>query len=140
MNQCLSLPGIPKVWYILHDYLPDDVVYRAVAGIPVTLNQQPIIINLKGKASCEVEQSFDNNSYIEKVKLDFSTLDDIPTEQHPAFVIETANGEFYVLGAKERPYPTVKITRSSGQPDGDASVRKYEVSYTARKGLALCSV
>ena len=140
MNQCLSLPGIQKVWYILRDYLPEDVVYRAVAGIPVTLQEQPISINLKGQALCEVEQSFDNNSYIEKAKLAFLTLDDVPTEKHPAFVIETADGDHYVIGAKERPYPTVKITRSTGQPDGDPSVRKYEVSFTAKKALALCSV
>ena len=57
----------------------------------------------------------------------------------PTFVIETVDGDKYVIGAKERPYPTVKISRSTGQPDGDPSVRKYEVSFTAKKALALCS-
>ena len=138
--KCLSLPGITKVWYILRDYLPDDVVYRAVAGIPVSLQEQPISVTLKGDAICEVDQSFDNNSYIEKTKLTFYTLDAVPTDQHPAFVIQTVDGNIYVIGAKERPYPTVKITRSTGQLDGDPSVRKYEVSFTAKKALALCSV
>ena len=138
--KCLSLPGITKAWYIQPNYLPDDVVYRSVAGIPVTLQEQPISISLKGEPICEVEQSFDNNSYIEKSKLTLYTLDEVPTDQHPAFVIETVDGDKYVIGAKERPYPTVKITRSTGQPDGDPSVRKYEVSFTAKKALALCSV
>ena len=140
MNKCLSLPGITHVWYIFRDYLPDDVVYRAVAGIPITLSEQPISINLKGSAICEVEQSFDNNSYIEKTKLTFLALDDVSTDQHPAFVIQTVNGDRYVIGAKERPYPTVKITRSTGQPDGDPSVVKYEVSFTAKKALASCDM
>jgi len=138
--KCLSLPGIQQVWYILRDYLPDDVVYRSVAGIPITLEVEPDEILLKGEAVCEVEQSYDNKSYIEKAKLTFLTLDDVPTDQHPAFVIRTVNDEYYVIGAKERPYPTLKITRSTGQPDGDASVRKYEVSFTAKKALALCNV
>jgi hypothetical protein len=133
---CLSLPGITKVWYILRDNLPDDVVYRAVAGIPISFSEQPISITMKGEAICELEQSFDNNSYIEKSKLTFLTLDDVPTDQHPAFVIETVDGDVYVIGAKERPYPTVKITRTTGQPDGDPSVKKYEVSFTAKKALA----
>ena len=133
---CLSLPGITKVWYILRDNLPDDVVYRAVAGIPISFSEQPISITMKGEAICELEQSFDNNSYIEKSKLTFLTLDDVPTDQHPAFVIETVDGDVYVIGAKERPYPTVKIIRSTGQPDGDPSVKKYEVSFTAKKALA----
>ena len=138
--KCISLPGILKVWYIGRDDLPDDVVYRAVAGIPISLEVEPTEIKLSGQAACEVEQSYDNNSYIEKSKLTFLTLDDVPTTQHPAFVIETVDEEYYVIGAKERPYPTVKITRSTGQPDGDPSVAKYEVSFTAKKALALCEV
>ena len=140
MSKCLSLPGIQQVWYISRSGLPDDVVYRSVAGIPVSVIEQPIIIIMKGEAVCEVEQSYDNNSYIEKAKLTFLTLDDVPTDQHPAFVIRTVNDDYYIIGAKERPFPTVKITRSTGQPDGETSVRKYEVSFTAKKALALCSV
>jgi len=138
--KCLSLPGIQQVWYISRTGLPDDVVYRSVAGIPVSVIEQPISITMKGEAVCEVEQSYDNNSYIEKAKLTFLTLDDVPTDQHPAFLFQTIEGDIYIIGAKERPYPTVKITRSTGQPDGDASVRKYEVSFSAKKALALCSV
>ena len=138
--KCLSLPGIQQVWYISRTGLPDDVVYRSVAGIPVSVIEQPISITMKGEAVCEVEQSYDNNSYIEKAKLTFLTLDDVPTDQHPAFLFQTIEGDIYIIGAKERPYPTVKITRSTGQPDGDTSVRKYEVSYSAKKALALCNV
>jgi len=138
--KCLSLPGIQHLWYISRDYLPDDVIYRSVVGMSITLLEQPISINMKGEAVCEVEQSIYNNSYIEKVKLTFLTLDDVPINQYPAFLFQTIDGDIYLLGAKERPYPTVKITRSTGQPDGDASVRKYEVTFTAKKALARCSV
>ena len=138
--KCLSLLGIQYVWYISRDYLPDDVIYRSVVGMSVSLMEQPISINMKGEAVCEVEQSIDNNSYIEKVKLTFLTLDDVPINQYPAFLFQTIDGDIYIMGAKERPYPTVKITRSTGQPDGDASVRKYEVTFTAKKALARCSV
>ena len=99
MNQCLSLPGIQKVWYILRNYLPDDVVYRSVAGIPVSLQQQPISIPMKGEAVCEVETAFDNNSYIEKAKLTFLTLAEVPTDQHPAFLFQTIEGNIYIIGA-----------------------------------------
>ena len=125
--KCLSLPGITNVWYILRDDLPSDVVYRSVAGIPITLEVTP-----------EDIQSYDNNSYIEKVKLTFQTLDDVPIYEHPAFVIKTVNDDMYLIGGKERPYPTVKMTSTTGLPDGDNSVCKYEVSFTAKKALALC--
>ena len=135
MSHCISLPGIKKVWYVSHTELPDDVIYKAVVDMPIALPATTTEINLKGEATCEVEQSPDNNCYIEKVKLSFPTLDDVPTQDFPAFVIQTIDGSKYVIGAKERPYPAVKITRSTGRPDGDPSVRKYEVSFTARKAL-----
>ena len=76
--KCISLPGINKVWYISHDLLPYDVVYRSIAGIPITFDDDPTPINLCGLASCEVQKSFDNNSYMEKTTLIFRSLDDIP--------------------------------------------------------------
>lgn len=139
MNQCRSLPGILKVWYLSTANLPADVIYRAVAGIPVGITEQPISINLKGEAVCEVEEQYDNNCQMEKAELTFTTLDEVPTRQHLAFVIRTADNEMFVIGAKERPYPTIKVTRSTGSPDGDAAARKYEVSFTGRKALALCT-
>ena len=107
--------------------------------MPITIPATTTEITLKGEATCELEQSSDNNCYIEKVKLNIPTLDDVPLQDFPAFVIQTVDGTKYVIGAKERPYPAVKITRSTGRPDGDPSVRKYEVSFTAKKALALCS-
>jgi hypothetical protein len=140
MSKCVSLPGIKKVWYLNRDFLPEDVIYRSVAGMSVALLHAPTSINMIGEAVCEVEQTHDNNSYIEKVKLNFLSLDDVPTVNHPAFVFQTIDGNIYIIGSKERPYPTVKITRSTGHLDGEPSVRKYEVSFTAKKALALCSV
>jgi len=140
MSKCVSLPGIKKVWYLNRDFLPEDVIYRSVAGMSVALLHPPTSINMIGEAVCEVEQSHDNNSYIEKVKLNFLTLDAVPTVNHPAFVFQTIDGSIYIIGSKERPYPTVKITRSTGHLDGEPSVRKYEVSFTAKKALALCDV
>ena len=139
MSHCISLPGIKKVWYVSHTDLPDDVIYKAVVDMPITLPTTTTEITLKGEATCELEESPDNNCYIEKVKLNIPTLDDVPLQDYPAFVIQTVDGTKYVIGAKERPYPAVKITRSTGRPDGDPSVRKYEVSFTAKKALALCS-
>ena len=139
MGKCHSLPGILLVSYIDCASVPRDVPYRAAVGIKVELSQQPTDITLLGEAVCEVEEQFDNNVQMEKAKLTFQTLDEVPTGQHLAFVIQTVDGQRYIIGSQERPYPTVKVTRSTGQPDGDASARKYEVSFTARKSLALCS-
>ena len=136
MNNCYSLPGILNVWYVETKELPDNVIYSAVAGIPVAMPVQPISIFFKGEAVCEVEESYDNNCQMEKAKLTFTALSEVPTRLHLAFLIRTVNDELYIIGAKERPYPTVKVSRSTGSPDGDAAARRYEVSFTGRKALA----
>ena len=135
MSKCHSLPGITRVAYLPCSSVLRDIPYRAAAGITFSVTSQATNITLVGEAVCEVEEQTDNNVQMEKTKLTFVTLDVVPTHLPLAFTIRTANSESYIIGSQERPYPTVKVTRSTGQPDGDPSVRKYEVSFTARKSL-----
>ena len=139
-SHCLSIPGIRRLSYISTSYLSHDVTYRADSGVQVLMTVLPTDISLKGEAVCEVERKFDNNSQQETAKLTFYTLDELPPHRHLAFVITDMQGNSFVVGAREAPFPIVRVTFTTGKPDGDASVRKYEVSFTARKGLALCSV
>ncbi len=84
---------------------------------------------------CELDEAPDNNTQIEKAKLTFSTLDSLPTSMPLAFLIETVNGEKYILGTHERPYPTIKSSKTTSKPEGDPAVTRYEVTFTARKAL-----
>ena len=111
-----------------------------MAGVPVGIFTTVEDVCKIGEATCETEEQFDNNSQVEKATLTFFTLDELPIYRHLAFVISTTDGDTFVIGTKELPYPTVKITRSTGTPDGEPSVRKYEVSFTAKKSLVLCAV
>ena len=135
-----SLPGIKRIAFVDCSLLPANITYRSLAGVPVGVYTTVNEVCKIGEASCETEQQFDNNSQVEKATLTFYTLDELPTHRHLAFVIHTVNQESYIIGTKELPYPTVKISRSTGSPDGDPSVRKYEVSFTAKKSLVLCAV
>ncbi len=140
MKQCVSYPGITKVAYTDISNLPDDVVYRAVAGIPITVSGETVKVCLADVPIAEVERDEDHNSYMEKAKLTFNTLEELPKEKHLAFIFRTIQGELFIIGSKERPYPTVKVTSTTGRLDGDAYVRKYEVSYMAKKALAAFAI
>jgi hypothetical protein len=135
MSKCHSLPGIARVGYLPCSSVPRDIPYRAVAGIRFSVNSQATYISLAGEAVCEVEEQTENNVQIEKTKLTFVSLDVVPTHLPLAFIIKTADNESYIIGSQERPHPTVKVNRYTGQTGGDPSVRKYEVSFTARKSL-----
>jgi len=135
-----SLPGIVRIGYIDCSLLPADITLRALAGVPVGIYSFVEDACKIGEASCETEEQFDNNSQVEKATLTFRSLEELPTYRHLAFVIFTVQGDSFVIGCREQPYPTVKITGDTGSPDGEPAVRKYEVSFTARKSLVLCAV
>ena len=113
--------------YILRQLLTSACGHHSTGT--TTLNH----IGKIGDASCEMETQFDNNSQVEKASLTFYSLDELPTDEHLAFVITTVQGEAYIIGTKELPYPIIKVTRSTGIPDGEPFVRKYEISFTAKK-------
>ena len=128
-----ALPGINHIYYVNCLHLPADITLRALANIPVGVYTTLNHIGKIGDASCEMEAQFDNNSQVEKASLTFYSLDELPTDEHLAFVITTVQGEAYIIGTKELPYPIIKVTRSTGIPDGEPFVRKYEISFTAKK-------
>jgi hypothetical protein len=86
-------------------------------------------------AVCEVEEEYSNGVQVEQAKLKFSTLAAIPTNEPLAFVFITMNGEQLLIGAREKPHATVKVASTTGQTDGDASIKSYTVTFKARKAL-----
>ena len=135
-----ALPGIIRIGYVECQLLPDDIMLRALSGTPIGIYTTITDVCFIGDATCDTEVSIDNNSQVEKATLTFRTLDELPIAKHLAFVIFTIQGDIYIIGTKELPYPTVKITSTTGTPDGEPSVRKYEVSLAIKKSLALCAV
>ena len=86
-------------------------------------------------AVCEVEEEDGNGVQMEQAKLKFSTLAAIPTRGPLAFVFITMNNEQFLMGAREKPHATVKVASTTGQTDGDASIKSYTVTFKARKAL-----
>ncbi|WP_033147863.1 hypothetical protein [Prevotella sp. P6B1] len=132
---CISLPGIIAISYMPCSNLPADLIYQVLADYPVTISGSATPISIKSIPVCELEESPDNNTPTEKVKLIFTTLDTLPTSTPLAFLISTVNNKHYIIGTHERLYPTIKCSSSTSKPDGEAASVKYEVSFTARKAL-----
>ena len=136
-----SLPGIKSISYISCKLLPPDITLKAISGTPVGIYSLTTDIVLSGTATCESTASPDNNAQLEKAVLTFYTTDDnIPIDEPLAFVATTVQGQSYIIGRYEQPYPSVKRIRTTGMPDGDRSVLKYEISFTAHRALVPCSV
>lgn len=132
------LPGITHIYQIRNTALIADIAYRAEAGLPVPMYRTPLALPILGGATWELTEQDDNNSQIEKVTLTFRSTHRVTTSFPSAFIVRTVAGEVYLIGTRERPYPTVKVSRSSGEPDGSASVYEVQVSFTHRRALIKC--
>lgn len=132
------LPGITRIEYLSVDTLPPDVTLKSLSGVPVGIFSEGTPISHIGDAVCETEDTFENNVTLSKTTLTFSTTEQLPTDCILAFVITTAEGDHYLIGADSLPYPTVKAVANTGTPDGDSAVTKYTISYQNRVSLIPC--
>jgi len=132
-----SLPNIVKIGFVPCNNLSPNILEKFLAGIPVAVFQLPTAIEHYGNAKCEAEQEYVNGAYSEKTVLQFSSTQTIKGFSAVAFVIEDAQGNSFIIGAKEAPFPIVEVTE---EMDRETNVKNYKVTFTRRKSLLPCSI
>lgn len=129
-----NLPGIKAVGLIQRSALPENMVFKAMAGVKIVIDAQPEWLCDARGASGQWESRFDNNSYYERAKLSFN----VPAKLDitgKVFIAETVEEELLVFGFREPPHPVVIYTRNSGEPGGTSAGYSYEVSSTASRAV-----
>lgn len=132
-----SLPDIVAVCRVDCSALIPNITERFRAHLPVSVSQPLSAIELCGKGSCEAEQEYDNGGYSEKTVLQFTTTEELSHNPPQAFVIMDAEGQSYIIGTREAPYPMVETTRTI---DKDMNVSSVKVTFTRPKSLVPCVI
>ena len=130
-NYYQSLPGIAQICYCLCDNLQPNIVLKHSSGLPVGVFTDIVPIRFFGSPSCETTEEYDNNGRKAITTLTFVTNDNIPTYKHLAFVITDVSGTSFIIGSRERPYPVVKSSATSGNPSGDSNATTYEIKWSS---------
>lgn len=130
-----SLPGILKIGYVKCDSLSPQLELKAIAKVPIAILSEITNIVFSNEPSCKAVSEVDNNGRYQKTTLEFTTTQEIPTDDHIAFVIQCVNGKNFLIGTKERPFPVVKISDDTGSRSGNASSATVEVTHSALKSL-----
>lgn len=129
------LPGISRIAYARAEALTPHITLQAIAKVPVGIFAQLSFLPFnKRTALCETETEFDNNSSLETSTLTFYSSETLP-DGNLCFVVTSVNGEQYLIGTRETPYPFVKKEQTTGLADGDANTTKYTISYSNRVAL-----
>ena len=136
----VSLPSITQIAYLPCSELSPDIQLRYKVKMPVAVYAGTTPVKFFDTPTCEAVMEYENKGRVEHTTLKFSTLDELPTAYPVAFVVTTANGRSYLIGAMERPFPVVKIESTTGTPAGESAVNKVTVTFSSAKSLIPCIV
>ncbi|MBE6311305.1 MAG: hypothetical protein E7080_09680 [Bacteroidales bacterium] len=136
----ISLPGIFKIGFLECSKLSSHLALKSIAGVPIAILTEITDIIFSGEPTCEAVSDNDNNGRSEKTTLKFTTTQKIPDDRPLAFVVQCVNGRKSLIGAKERPYPIVKITTATGTASGNISAYSVEITHSAIKSLLSVAV
>lgn len=130
------LPGIKSIAYVYAEDLTPHITMQTLANVPVGVFARLSFLPFDKKtALCETDTELDNNSILETATLTFSSCEDVPISAHLCFIISLVNGEHFLIGTKEAPFPSIKRECSSGLPDGDSNTKKFTITYCNRVAL-----
>ena len=132
-----SLPGSKAISFVPCHLLSPDIVEKYRAGIPIGVFSLSTPIEHYGNASCEAESEYNNGTYIENTTLQFTTTDKLQQKPEPAFVVTDVQGQSYLIGCKEAPFPVVDITQKL---DEDSNIYQVKVVFSRQKSLIPCAV
>ena len=136
----VALPSITKIAYLPCSELSPDIQLRYKVKMPVAVYAGTTPVKFFDTPTCEAVAEQENKGRVEHTTLKFSTLDELPTAYPVAFVVTTANGRSYLIGAMERPFPVVKVESTTGTPAGESAVNKVTVTFSSAKSLIPCIV
>ena len=136
----VALPSITKIACLPCSELSPDIQFRYKVKMPVAVYAGTTPVKFFDTPTCEAVMEYENKGRVEHTTLKFSTLDELPTAYPVAFVVTTANGRSYLIGAMERPFPVVKIESTTGTPAGESAVNKVTVTFSSAKSLIPCIV
>ncbi len=134
------LPGIKSIAFVECRLLPDNIglhgITRNAVGIFAEL--QPVAFFDSPECTCTTEKK--NGSYQDTASLKFSSGQWLPLRRKLAFVVTDVSGRNFVIGAKESPFPVIKVEEHKGSPSGESAAYSYEITHVALKSLVPCVI
>lgn len=114
----MKLAGITKIYYTICDELPSYIseLSKIKDAVLVLNDIKEIQIGPHASASSSIQTAPETDN--PKSMLEF-ICESVPHEldySRLAFIIQEAQGNFYLMGTKEPPFPKIKIEKNTSDP------------------------
>ncbi len=130
-----SLPGVSAVYTIHRSQISPFVREQFLCGLIVAVIGDLSPLPVKGGASCTHTVSMLPEGDEHSVTLNFVTHPDAILEEM-AFIIVAADGEKYLIGSREAPFPETTVTNSLSTPS--EGKREFAVKVVWKGPLIPC--
>lgn len=130
-----SLPGIISIHSVECSRLQPQLMIRAMAGLPNSVFAPTTKINFVGEPTCITVSEYNNGGRSEKTTIELNSTECLDLTTPLAFIVKCVNGDVFLVGKKEKQYPTISVNHTTGTTTSDASIYKIEISYIAPKTL-----
>lgn len=130
-TDCNRMPGIVRVMWLRAEQITPHVAEKYVAGVPVAIGAQGNELRLVTNATAKGITTYENNGLVGECTLEFKTMDSVPMDEDVVWVVQDAEGHWWLIGARERNYPVTEVSSSAGSPGGDPAVSTVKVTHKA---------
>ena len=134
-SNCNNMPGIIRVMWLKAEKISPHTVEKFIAGLPVSIGAQGVELELVDAATSSHLQAVENNGLTSKATLEFKTTSPVPADEDIVWAVMDADGQWWLMGTRERNFPVVEVSTSTGTPGGDPAVSTVKVSHTAKIAL-----
>ena len=120
--------------------IPPHVNLKTMASISVALPNNLEKICIEGVAEVEIVDVYKDNGREVTTTLRFSSAEKINVNKSYGFIYEDLAEKLNLIGAKERPFPTISKKQNTGVPGSSSAVISYEVKWLSAVTPPRCHV
>ena len=132
------LPGVKSIGWIDCTKLQPHVDLHGICETVIPILTAINVVEFFGKAECDCKTEKQSANRVSTASLTFDCPSLLPIHLHLGFVVTDVNGQTWLIGQAEPPYPKIKVTHYVGYPDGEEAGFEYEVTHTSLCSLIEC--
>lgn len=136
----MRIPGLVQVHYLPASALPPHLELKAdfATDLYNEVGASLVPMGILDGGTFDIEESYPNNSYCEKVSLSFSTPSRLKVPHGSCLVVSFADGSSRLIGSREH-QPTIVATDSTAGADTQNAC-SWTAELTAKKAAILVQV